>query len=216
MKSRGPSSLMNSEAVKVPGPGAYASDNATVDASKYPTSPRFAFGTAPRDQVTCKKLGTTIPGPGAYTPRDVELPSATRCAFGRSNRTSIADKTNDSPGPGSYSLSRSLGGPSYSTGSRRDGPRSTRPREPGPGQYASPTASAVSGHEAAPSWGFGTSQRPPIGSSGFTSARRTEADSSRGPGPGTYEAGSCIGPKTSSSAPRFTMRQRRRSSKKRS
>ncbi|KAF4657905.1 hypothetical protein FOL47_008243 [Perkinsus chesapeaki] len=194
---RGPSALVDSKAANMPGPGAYSSERVSAVVSRFHSSPQFGFGTAPRDPFGRKGGAnrTPIPGPGAYTPHSAS--QSTMYAFGRSSRPSISGSRRlSSPGPGTYNVSGHLGGPSYSTGSRWHCSRSTLSDVPGPGQYQASMANTISGHEKAPSWGFGTSQRPPIGSSSFVSASRLAADSARCPGPGAYELGTCLGPRT--------------------
>ncbi|KAF4724449.1 hypothetical protein FOZ63_027519, partial [Perkinsus olseni] len=112
IRGRGPSSLVNSEAGSMPGPGTYASERVSAVVSRFTSSPQFGFGTASRDPFGGRKRGrAAVPGPGAYTPNNADMLSTAKYAFGRSCRRSIADGRSGTPGPGAYSPSCSLGGP---------------------------------------------------------------------------------------------------------
>mmetsp|Transcript_18911 Transcript_18911/g.42140 ORF Transcript_18911/g.42140 Transcript_18911/m.42140 type:complete len:172 (-) Transcript_18911:243-758(-) len=146
-------------------------------------SANFVFGTSSRDGPK----GASQPGPGQYSPDDPNMVSV-RFGFGTSTRGPVA-KRSSGPGPGSYETRAGLeGAPKYTVAARRT--QSAGAAVPGPGQYQQGAVKSV--QEAAPKWGFGTSNR-----GGLSSTNRT-------PGPGQYEQKTQIG-----SGPGYSMKSRR-------
>lgn len=157
------------------------------EASKYSRSSRVVFGTSGRSDAS----KTSVPGPGQYAPKEVNLMASPRFGFGTAKRDGLVGKSS-TPGPGAYATHSVIGaeGSKYSvTGRRNDKEMMTL--TPGPGAYQ-PSDAARAGNDKYPAWSFGTSAR-----AGLSGSKAT-------PGPGQYEMFSKIG-----SGPAFSMKARR-------
>eukprot|EP00397_Hematodinium_sp_SG-2012_P025592 GEMP01026749.1.p1 GENE.GEMP01026749.1~~GEMP01026749.1.p1 ORF type:complete len:438 (+),score=64.48 GEMP01026749.1:190-1503(+) len=156
-----------------PGPGQYSQQLPS-------NSPRFGFGTQPRQEQVYRRQRQ--PGPGEYSP-DNKRKGAPTCRFGLAERSTT--KSSGLPGPGSYNITTRPGGPKYTCSPRVPRINSDRDRleNPGPGEYEQPLTSPSK--TASPRWGFGTS------------VRLSGTLSSNAPGPGTYDAHAktFVGPK---------------------
>eukprot|EP00930_Biecheleria_cincta_P057809 TRINITY_DN43686_c0_g1_i1.p1 TRINITY_DN43686_c0_g1~~TRINITY_DN43686_c0_g1_i1.p1 ORF type:complete len:249 (-),score=18.22 TRINITY_DN43686_c0_g1_i1:275-988(-) len=177
-----------------PGPGQYTVPE--TESVKFATSSRYGFGTSPRHLVRPH----TAPGPGEYTPAHPSLRRSGGFGFGTSVRHGMKGMSETTPGPGSYGHQEKMGveGPKYSQSSRRLGHKP--PEVPGPGAYhqadppvADLNASALLPHsQRAPKWGFGTSPRQGLISSGT-------------PGPGAYDHKPEL---SKSSSPKYSIKGR--------
>ena len=74
--------ILEKEAQRVPGPGAY-SPNVNVDNNQ---APQFGIGTSQRYDFTKNKRVVKFPGPGNYNPTDVYVKTnGQKWAFGSEN-----------------------------------------------------------------------------------------------------------------------------------
>mmetsp|Transcript_13299 Transcript_13299/g.24985 ORF Transcript_13299/g.24985 Transcript_13299/m.24985 type:complete len:338 (-) Transcript_13299:2492-3505(-) len=136
---------LDSQAVKVPGPGAY-------DGKLHDGVPKYGFSKGPRE---IKSASEAVPGPGAY-----EMPSV-RNTMSKSitGRQKPPKDTSISLGPGAYNPKLQDKAPEYKIGTGKREDFSKAKKLPGPGQYDPKLAAQVS---KATSFGRGT--RPPINS----------------------------------------------------
>merc|ERR1719298_286244 len=105
--------------------------------------------------------------------------------FGNAPRKGMAKAGGQMPGPGSYTLTNTVGGgPRVVMTPRRPHIEGGNNNSPGPGAYRPDTA------DKTPKWSFGASTRPGL--------NQTDAST---PGPGSYSHGKPLG----QDAPKFTV-----------
>jgi hypothetical protein len=160
---------------------------------------------SPRIEDLGNKFIKIVPGPGSYTPSEKRKANLS-FSFGLKPSVDFHIKYQKSiPGPGSYS-SRAIKtfntvGASLDKSERKKLISKMQEIVPGPGRYQPPPLNVVA-RNAAPRWGFGTSERPDIGgglskatlsADGRSENQSTVSFKSPRPGPGAYEIKGVIG-----------------------
>lgn len=171
-KGKGPSFKIGTETRDEKGPknknpdgGAY-NPNATFTKQ---AAPSYKMGTGERQDCYDKKKARNEPGPGNYDLNPAAFSNKAKFHYG----SKLKDQSRlQVPGAGTYDPngSTSKKAPSYGMGLKLKGDMASKEGVPGPGQYAN---TAEKTKQAAPTWGFGSSQRK-----GFS---KTDT-----PGPGQY------------------------------
>jgi len=169
---------------ETPGPGMYGVR--PTSAFNRDSGPKYAFGTAGRDELNA--MSRTLPGPGAYDNKGIFESPSKGATIGSRRPDSAMFTSGRYPGPGAYtpSLSDKKGSPAFRIGSAS---RDTRERAgaPGPGAYEPQNLRGKQNVR------IGTSVRDPLNRSGNT------------PGPGSYDYSQKVG----AGGPKYIMNPRR-------